>query len=120
MSPILQTLITLTLRILLRLLLLRQMPLTIRHHLAHVIDILLLVLFRIFLGVFLQDGDDFSPGFVPDRLAAAVVLGPPGAGGCGAAEPVLKFGGGHVDEGVEFSGWGVRGRGRQGLWGLVG
>ena len=35
MPPILQTLITLTLRIPLRLLLLRQMPLTITDHLPH-------------------------------------------------------------------------------------
>ncbi len=60
MTPILQTLITLTIRIPLRLLLLRKMPLTIRHYLAHMIDIFLLVFTSVFLWILLQDGDDLA------------------------------------------------------------
>lgn len=76
MPPILQTPITLTLRILLRLVLLRKMPLTIRNHAPHVIDVFLLVFLRIFLRILLQDGNDFAAAFVADCFVAAVVFRP--------------------------------------------
>lgn len=74
MSPILQTLITLTTRILLRLLLLRKMPLAVRHNLSHVIYVILVVLAGVLFRVLLQDGDDLAPGVVPDCFTAAVVF----------------------------------------------
>ena len=60
MPPILQTLITLTIRILLRLLLLRQMALTIRNYFAHVINIILLILAWILFGVLVKNSDDLA------------------------------------------------------------
>jgi hypothetical protein len=75
-SPILQTLVTLAIRILLRLFLLRKMPLTIRHHLPHVIDVILLVLARIFLRILLQDGDDLAARVVADCFTTPIVFGP--------------------------------------------
>jgi hypothetical protein len=75
-SPILQTLVTLAIRILLRLFLLRKMPLTIRHHLPHVVDIVLLVFVRIFLRILLQDGDDLAARIVADCFTTTVVFGP--------------------------------------------
>jgi hypothetical protein len=51
------------------------MPLVVRNHLAHVTDVILLVLARAFSRVLLQDGDDLAPAVVTDGLAAAVVLG---------------------------------------------
>jgi hypothetical protein len=36
------------------------MPLTIRHYLAHMIDIFLLVFTSVFLWILLQDGDDLA------------------------------------------------------------
>lgn len=36
------------------------MPLTIRNHLAHMRDVVLVVLLRVLLRVFLQNGDDFA------------------------------------------------------------
>lgn len=62
--PVLQALVTLAVRVLLRLLFLRQVPLAVRNHLAHVIDVVLVVLGGILLGVLFQDGDDLAPGFV--------------------------------------------------------
>jgi hypothetical protein len=59
-TPVLQTLIALAIRILLRLLLLRKMPLTIRHYLTHMINIFLLVFTSVFRWVLLQDGDDLA------------------------------------------------------------
>lgn len=77
MAPILQTPRTLRLRILLRFLLLRQMPLAIRHDAAHVVDIVLVVFIRVLVGVLLEDGDDFAAaggnGLV--RWAGASVVG---------------------------------------------
>jgi hypothetical protein len=108
MSPILQALVTLTIRILLRLLLLRQMPLAVRHDLPHMINIVLIVLAWILLGILLQNRNDLAAGIVADGLAAAVVFGPSGSGGIFAAEPVLKLLGGHVHEFVELS--------RRGSW----
>jgi hypothetical protein len=58
MPPILQTPITPTLRILLRLLLLRQMTFTVCHYAAHVGDIVLVVFRRVLGRVLLQDRDD--------------------------------------------------------------
>ena len=59
-TPILQRPRTPTLRILLRLPLLRQMPLAISNSLAHVIDVLLVVLVRIAFGILLQDCNDLA------------------------------------------------------------
>ena len=47
-------------RVLLRLALLRQMPLAVRHHLAHVLDVVFLVLLRVLLRVLLEDRDDLA------------------------------------------------------------
>lgn len=63
MPPILQTSITFTIRILLRLLLLRQMPFTVCSDSTHVRDVAFVVFRRVFLRVLLQD---------LDYLAAAV------------------------------------------------
>jgi hypothetical protein len=57
MPPILQALVTPALRILLRLLLLREVSLTITHHLAHVLQVLIIVLLGVPLRVLLQDLD---------------------------------------------------------------
>lgn len=64
MPPILQALRTLALRVLLRLVLLRQMPFTVRHDLAHVVDVVLVVFFRVLLRVLFEDGDDFAAAAV--------------------------------------------------------
>jgi hypothetical protein len=103
MSPILQALITLTVRILLRLLFLRQVPLTIRHNLPHVVNVILVVLARVFLGILFQDSNDLATRIVPDGLAAAVVLGPSGSNGFVATKPILEFFGRHIHEFVELS-----------------
>lgn len=76
MSPVLQTLIALTTRIMLSLLLLRKMPFAVRNDFAHVINIVLLVLAGILFGILLQNGDDSAAAVVPNCLAAAVVFGP--------------------------------------------
>jgi hypothetical protein len=91
MSPVLQTLITLTIRVLLRLLFLRKMPFTVCYDLPHVIDIVLLILVRILLGILLQDGNYLAAGIMADCFATTVVLGPAGADGFFAAEPILKL-----------------------------
>jgi hypothetical protein len=66
MPPILQALVTPALRVLLRLLLLREVSLTITHHFAHVLQILVIVLLGVPLRVLLQD---------LDYLAAALARG---------------------------------------------
>lgn len=76
MSPVLQALITLATRVLLRFLFLREVSLAIGGNLPHVVDVVLIVLAGIFLGVLLQNSDDFATRIVPHGLAAAVVLGP--------------------------------------------
>jgi hypothetical protein len=108
MSPILQALVTLTIRILFRLLLLRQMALAICHNLPHMNNIILIVLARIFLGVLLQNGNDLAAGIVANGFPATVVLGPSGSRRIFASEPVLELFGGHVDEFVELPGRGLR------------
>jgi len=65
MTPVLQRLRTLAVRVLLRLAFLRQVPLVVRHHLAHVLQVVVVVFAGVFLRVLLQDLDD---------LAAAVVV----------------------------------------------
>lgn len=60
MAPILEALRTATVRILLRLAFLRQVTLIIGDDLAHVLDVLFVVLARVFLRVLLQDLDDFA------------------------------------------------------------
>jgi hypothetical protein len=104
MTPVLQTLVTLTIRILLRLILLSQMSLTVSHNLLHMIDIILSVLARIFLGVLLQNCNNIAARVVTDSSAAAVVFRPSGSGGVFAAEPVLELLGGHVYELIELPG----------------
>lgn len=97
------TLRALALRVLLRLLLLRQMPCQITRHLAHVGQIILIILLRVFLRVFLQDLDNLTSGFVADGFrVAAVRLGPSGRLRGFFAQPVFELGRGHVDAGVEF------------------
>lgn len=78
MPPILQTLITLTIRILLRLLLLRKMSLAVRNDLAHVINVVLLILVGVLLGILLQDGNNLAAAIVSDSFTGAIVLGPVG------------------------------------------
>ena len=60
-APILQTPRRLAVRILLRLLLLGEVPLAIRDYATHVRDIVLIVLFRVLLGVLVQDLNDLAP-----------------------------------------------------------
>lgn len=60
MSPVLQTPITLTRSILLRRLLLRQMPLAIRHDATHMVDVFVRVLRRLFGGIVLENRHDFA------------------------------------------------------------
>ena len=60
MTPILQALRTLTIRILLGLALLRQMPLAIGDYFPHMRDILLVILVRIFVGILPQDLDNLA------------------------------------------------------------
>jgi hypothetical protein len=103
MPPILQTLVALAVRILLRFLFLREVSLAVCHHLPHMIDIVLLIAVRILLWVLLQDSNDLASRIVPDGLAAAVVLRPAGASGLFAPEPVLQLFRRHVDELVELS-----------------
>lgn len=57
MPPILQALVTLTLRVSLRLLLLRQMSLAVCRDTAHVGDVVSVVARGVFLGVLAQDFD---------------------------------------------------------------
>lgn len=77
MPPILQRLITLTIRILLRRFLLRQMPFTVRHYLAHMIDVFVRVPRWVLGRVVFEDGDDFAaavytyPKFINISLAQA-------------------------------------------------
>ena len=69
MSPILQALVTLALCILLRLFLLRQMPLAVCSNAAHVGNVVFVIARRVFLWVLAEDVDD---------LAAAVSIDPVG------------------------------------------
>jgi hypothetical protein len=64
-------LITLTTRIPLSPLLLRQMPLAIRHHPPHVLHILFLVPLRILVRILLQNRDDLATA-VSARLVEVV------------------------------------------------
>jgi hypothetical protein len=61
MAPVLQTPRALAVRILLGLVLLRQMPLAVGHHLAHVIDVVLVVGLGVLVRVLLEDFDNLSP-----------------------------------------------------------
>ena len=60
MTPVLQRLSTLALRILLRLSFLGQMALVVRHDFEHVANVVLVVLAGIFVWVLLQDLDDLA------------------------------------------------------------
>ena len=66
MTPVLQTLVALAIRVLLRLLLLRQMPLAVRNDLAHVGQVFFIVLLRVFLWILLQDLDDLAAALCED------------------------------------------------------
>lgn len=61
MAPILQTPRALAVRILLGLALLRQMPLAVGHHLAHVVDVVLVICLGVLVRVLLEDFDNLSP-----------------------------------------------------------
>ena len=74
MPPILQRLITLALGVLLRFPLLCQMPLVIRHHLAHVGNIFLFILVGILLGILLQDLDDLATTVSAGSLAVFLLV----------------------------------------------
>jgi hypothetical protein len=60
MTPVLQRLSTLALRVLLRLSFLGQMALVVRHDFAHVANVVLVVFAGIFVRVLLQDLDDLA------------------------------------------------------------
>ena len=55
MPPVLQALRTLTIRILFGLALLRKMSLAIRHYFPHMRYIILVILFRVLVGILLQN-----------------------------------------------------------------
>lgn len=76
MSPVLQTLVTLTVRILLGLLFLCEVALAVRNDLSHMIDVILLVLAWVLLGVLLQDCNDFATRIVTDSLPGTIIFGP--------------------------------------------
>lgn len=114
MPPILQRPITPTPRITLGLLLLRQMPLTIRHHLPHMPNIILRVPLWVPIRIMREDIDNTpAAGFVFFRnrtcgelrngevpLVADGFSGlalPAGGLGLLFLEPGPEFGGGHVD-----------------------
>ena len=113
MTPILQTPITPTPRIQLRLPLLRQMPFTIRHHLPHMLNIMLRVPIWVPIRIMREDIDDTpAAGFVFFRNRICGKLGngkvplvaygfagfalPAGGLGLFFLEPGPEFGGGHV------------------------
>lgn len=60
-SPITKASITLAVGVLLRRLLLRQVPFAVGNNLAHVWDVLIVISFGVLLGVLLEDLNDFSP-----------------------------------------------------------
>jgi hypothetical protein len=60
MAPVLQRLSTLALRVLLCFSLLCQMALVVRHDLAHVANVVLVVFAGVFLWVLLQDFDNLT------------------------------------------------------------
>jgi hypothetical protein len=103
MAPILQALITFTVRILLRLLFLRQMALAIRHNLPHMINLVLVILAWVFLGILLQNSDDLATRIVSDGFAAAVVFGPSSSNRLVTTEPILEFFGSHIHKFIELS-----------------
>lgn len=76
MSPILQTLITFAIGVLLCLLFLSKMPLAIRHDLPHMIDVVLLILAGVLLGILLENRNNLAARVVTDGLTGAIILGP--------------------------------------------
>lgn len=113
MPPILQGPITLTPRITLRLLLLRQMPLTIRHHLPHMLNIMLRIPLWVPIRIMRKDIDDTAAAefvFFRNRICGKLGNGKvplvayrfagfalPARGlGLFFLEPGPEFGGGHV------------------------
>lgn len=125
MTPILQGLSTLAIGIFLCRTFLCEVSLIVCYHLAHVRDIFLIILAGVFLGVLLQDLDDFptatrisdlmelvvlgrlivqmySP-LMPNGLTRAIVLGPACAGRIFSTEPFLQLIWTHIDELIELS-----------------
>lgn len=74
MPPVLQTARALAVRILLGLALLRQMPLAVGHHLAHVIDVVLIVGLGVLVRVLLEDFDNLSPASFYRRIPSCQVF----------------------------------------------
>ena len=114
MPPILQRPITLTPCITLRLLLLRQMPLTIRDHLPHMLNVMLRVSLWVPVRIMREDIDNAAAAmFVFFRIQRCRKVGngkvplvsdgfagfalPAGGLGLFFLEPVPEFVGGHVD-----------------------
>lgn len=77
-TPVFQALVALAIRVLLRLVLLRKMPLAVCYHLAHVVNVFLFILVRVLLRIVLQYSNDFTTRIMADCLAGAVVFGPVG------------------------------------------
>jgi hypothetical protein len=69
-TPILQTLVALAIRIFLGLFLLSKVPLTVCYHLAHVVNVFLLIFISVFLWILLQDSDN-----LPARIMANLPCG---------------------------------------------
>jgi len=78
MAPVLRALVALTIRILFSLLFLRKVPLAVRYNLSHVVNVILVVFFRIFLRILLQNSNGLAATFVTSGFAAAVIFRPTG------------------------------------------
>lgn len=87
MSPVLQTLIALTICVLLCLFFLRKMSFAVGDHLPHVVDVVLVVFAWILLGILFKNGDNLASAVMPNCLAGSVILRPirnlgPNVSGC--------------------------------------
>jgi hypothetical protein len=99
------------------------MPFAVCHHLAHVFQVVLIIIARVLLRILLQYLDDVAAtssrqsGYnisnfaieslpvVADSLSGSVVLDPARSLGFFLLEPVLELVGRHVDNVVELSVW---------------
>lgn len=79
MAPVLQGLSTFAIWILLRLPFLCKVALVVSYHLAHVANIVFVVLAGVFLRVLLQDLNDFTTAIERSALVEHVVLDRPGS-----------------------------------------
>jgi hypothetical protein len=77
MTPVLQTLVTLAVLVPFSFLFLCKMPLAISYNLPHMINVILVVLARVFLRILVQYGHYFAPRLVPNCFCAPV-FGPTG------------------------------------------